>query len=183
MMPLCDDDSRLGFHSEAQSHQFTSAYLAWRIGELEGAESELARIRSELEAGRKWPESARERKAARITAHALPDGSLEVTGRCPQLAAGDGMEVRTYDLCGTAAAKIYNIKPDGGAFRLVLPAVDWRGDVRLRPAWIVIRQGNDYNNGGTKWALPDVPMFPEPRLNQSALTGDNFARLVVVPKK
>jgi hypothetical protein len=25
MMPLCDDDSRLGFHSEAQAHQFTSA--------------------------------------------------------------------------------------------------------------------------------------------------------------
>ena len=29
-----------------------------------------------------------------------------------------------------------------------------------------------------KATRPDVPMFPEPRLNQDALTGDNFARIV-----
>ena len=51
-------------------------------------------------------------------------------------------------------------------------------------AWIYTSMGEtywkmkDYNNAGTTWAFPDVPMFPEPRLNQSALTGDNFARLV-----
>ena len=183
MMLLCDDDSRLGFHSEAQSHQFTSAYLAWRIGELDEAESELGQIGRELEVGRVWPESERERNAQRITARALPDGSVELSGKCPQPADGDGMEVRTYDLCGTAAAKVYEVTPKDGAFRLVLPVSDWNGDARLRPAWVVLRQGHDYNNGGTRWAMPDVPMFPEPRLNQSALTGDNFARLVVVPKK
>ena len=183
MMPLCDDDSRLGFHSEAQSHQFTSAYLAWRVGELDDAAAELGRIMRELEVGRKWPESARERSAQRIAARALPDGSIEVTGRCPQPAHGDGMEVRTYDLCATAAARVYDVKPENGAFRLVLPAADWRGDARLRPAWIVLRQGNDYNNGGTRWAMPDLPMFPEPRLNQSALTGDNFARLEIMAQQ
>lgn len=45
--------------------------------------------------------------------------------------------------------------------------------------WAVLRQGRDYNNGGTTWARPDRPMFPEPRLNQYALTGDNVARLVI----
>ena len=56
---------------------------------------------------------------------------------------------------------------------------DWAHDARLRPAWAVLRQGRDYNNGGTTWARPDRPMFPEPRLNQHALTGDNVARLVI----
>lgn len=51
------------------------------------------------------------------------------------------------------------------------------------PAWAVVRQGHDYNNGGTVWARPDVPMFPEPRLHQHALTGDNFARIVYPQEK
>lgn len=36
-MPLCDDDSRLGFHSEAEAHQFTADYLRWRNGEIAAA--------------------------------------------------------------------------------------------------------------------------------------------------
>lgn len=62
---------------------------------------------------------------------------------------------------------------------MIIPPSDWGNDPKLRPAWAVIRQGHDYNNGGTTWAFPDLPMFPEPRLHQDALTGDNFARIVV----
>jgi hypothetical protein len=178
MMPLCDDDSRLGFHSEAQAHQFTSAYLAWRVGELEKAQAELSRIVSELKAGKTWPLSERELKAVMMEAQKLSDGSLVFSGTCPELGEGQGMELRVYDLCGTAPARVYDVHPANGTYRIVLNASDWKGDERLRPAWAVIRQGRDYNNGGTTWARPDLPMFPEPRLHQHALTGDNFARIV-----
>ena len=179
MVPLCDDDSRLGFHSEAEAHQFTSDYLRWRVGELDKAEAALGEIDAALAAGRPYPESARERGAETIDAEELADGSLVIAGTCPELTPGQGMELRVYDLCGTAAARVYAVKPEGGRYRVVLPASDWAHDARLRPAWAVLRQGRDYNNGGTTWARPDRPMFPEPRLNQHALTGDNFARLVI----
>ena len=179
MVPLCDDDSRLGFHSEAEAHQFTSAYLRWRVGELDKAEAALGEIDAALAAGRPYPESERERGAETIDAEELADGSLVIAGTCPELKPGQGMELRVYDLCGTAAARVYEVKPEGGRYRIVLPASDWAHDARLRPAWAVLRQGRDYNNGGTTWARPDMPMFPEPRLNQHALTGDNFARLVI----
>ena len=182
MMPICDDDSRIGFHSEAESHQFTADYLKWRVGELEKAREELLGVERELRAGRGWPQSERERGATTIEAVELPDGSLEISGKCPVLAEGLEMELRTYDLCGTATARIYDVRPEGGRYRVVLDSADWGNDVRLRPAWAVVRQGRDYNNGGTTWAFPDVPMFPEARLNQSALSGDNFARIVVAPK-
>jgi hypothetical protein len=178
MIPLCDDDSRLGFHSEAQSHQFTSAYLAWRIGELENANVELNTIIRDLRTGKSWPVSERERSAATISAEVLEDGSIVIAGKCPVLSKGHGMELRTYDLCGTACAKVYDVHPTNGTYRIVIPPSYWKSDVRLRPAWAVVRQGLDYNNGGTAWAYPAIPMFPEPRLNQHALTGDNFARIV-----
>ncbi|MBQ2628251.1 MAG: hypothetical protein IJG13_01100, partial [Kiritimatiellae bacterium] len=87
------------------------------------------------------------------------------------------VEVRVYDLCGTCAATVVSVVPDAeGRFRAVLPRVD---DERLRPAWIVVRRGEDFNNGGTKWIWPKRAEFYEPRLIQSRLTGDNFARLDV----
>ena len=52
MIPLCEDDSRLGFHSEAQAHQFTADYLRWRIGELAKADAELQAIERDLKAGK-----------------------------------------------------------------------------------------------------------------------------------
>ena len=178
MMPLCDDDSRLGFHSEAQAHQFTSAYLAWRVGELEKAQFELGGIVRGLKAGKAWPLSEREKNAVVMEAGRLPDGSVVFSGKCPDPAQGPGMELRVYDLCGTAPARVYDVHPTNGSYRVVLPASGWKDDARLRPAWAVIRQGRDYNNGGTVWARPDLPMFPEPRLHQHALTGDNFARII-----
>jgi len=181
MIPICEDDSRIGFHSEAQAHQFTAEYLVWRIGELVKADRELRSIERDLKAGRPWPESARERTAASLPAQELADGSIVISGTCPVLAKGCGMELRTYDLCGTAHARIREVQPENGRFSVTIPASEWKDDPRLKPAWAVIRQGGDYNNGGTAWAMPDVPPFHEPRLHQDALTGDNFARLDIAP--
>jgi hypothetical protein len=89
-------------------------------------------------------------------------------------------EVIDYDLCGTRRATVIAVKPDAkGWFSVELPRED---DVRLRPAWIVVRYGRDFNNGGTRWIWPKRPEFHEPRLIQSRLTGDNFSRIEIAEK-
>ena len=178
MIPVCADDSRLGFHSEAESHQFFPEYLEWRIGELEKAEREMDGVLTALEAGKPYPDSVRERSASRMPCRIEPDGSLSITWKCPP--AGGEVVAQTYDLCGTASAKVFKALPSAdGTFSIRIAPSEWGGDIRLRPAWIVCRQGSDFNNGGTTWAYPDVPMFPEPRLEQEMLTGDNFALLEI----
>ena len=47
---LCEKDSRLGFHSEAEAHQFHPEYLRWRIARLDEAVGQielLASVRGE----------------------------------------------------------------------------------------------------------------------------------------
>ena len=178
MIPVSADDSRLGFHSEAESHQFFPEYLRWRAGEIEKAQREAEAVLAALTAGKPYPESEREKTAQKMPCRLLPDGSLSITWRCP--ANGGEVVAQTYDLCGTATRKIFKAQPAAdGTFTITIPPSEWNRDRRLRPAWIVCRQGRDFNNGGTTWAYPDLPMFPEARLEQEMLTGDNFALLEV----
>lgn len=66
MLPLARADSRLGFHSEAEVHQFYPAKLVWRQGELDRALSELAEIETVLKRGETYPLSEHEQTAARL---------------------------------------------------------------------------------------------------------------------
>jgi hypothetical protein len=178
MIPVSADDSRLGFHSEAESHQFFPEYLRWRAGEIEKAQREAEAVLAALTAGKPYPESEREKTAQKMPCRLLPDGSLSISWRCP--ANGGEVVAQTYDLCGTATRKIFKAQPAAdGTFTITIPPSEWNRDRRLRPAWIVCRQGQDFNNGGTTWAYPDLPMFPEARLEQEMLTGDNFALLEI----
>jgi hypothetical protein len=176
LIVLAREDPRLGFHPEAEAHQFSPALLAWRLETLARSRERLAEIAGAVEAGRPWPLSLRETTGAFWRAARGPRKEIVIAGKTPPEATGR-MEVRTYDLCGVRTAGVYaaDAAPDG-SFRLVLPAPP--DDPVERPAWIVIRRGEDHNNGGTTWIWPPRPEFPEPRLNQHRLTGDNFARLV-----
>ena len=182
MMELCRADERIGYHPEAERCQFTPETLERRLGRLVASRARLAEIEAELAAGRPWPKSQRETEgetwvASRDSAGAVViEGSVPVSEGSVPSELGD-VEVRVYDLCGTQTATVVSAIPDAaGRFRVELPRED---DVRLRPAWIVVRHGRDFNNGGTRWIWPKRPEFPEPRLIQSRLTGDNFARLEV----
>ena len=64
MLPLARADSRLGFHSEAESHQFFPAKLEWRQAELDRAVALLDGIDADLKAGKGYPLSRHERDAA-----------------------------------------------------------------------------------------------------------------------
>ena len=66
MRLLCAEDSRLGFHSEAECHQFHVAKIDWRLGELEKTRTRIAEIAAELAAGRPYPESAHEKAAPSV---------------------------------------------------------------------------------------------------------------------
>ena len=183
MIGLCRDDGRIGYHPEAERRQFTPETLVRRLGLLAASRARLAEIESELAAGRPWPKSPRETEGEVWKARLSSAGAVVIEGAVPVAGgavpgdAGD-VEVRVYDLCGTCPATVMSVTPGAdGRFRVELPRED---DVRLRPAWIVVRHGRDYNNGGTRWIWPKRPEFPEPRLIQSRLTGDNFARLEIV---
>ena len=172
MIPLCRDDSRLGFHSEAESHQFTAESLEWRISALEKARRRLDEIRAELAAGRPWPLSERERTAPEWIASRRADGGIDVEGD----ALGAGViYVYTTDLCGSEAVHKYVTTAKNGRFKVSIPASDVPADPRLAPAWIAVDRVSAPN-----W--PDVPDFrngADIRLNIGNVHGDNYGRLVI----
>ena len=113
MLPLTRDDSRLGFHSEAEAHQFHTKKLEWRMKQLDAALVELDRIAGVLAKGGKYPLSVHEQNAPQIrtgekvstpdgfefTVRYLPNGDFLVEGVTPNMSS---VEMRTFNVCGTA---------------------------------------------------------------------------------
>ena len=67
MRALSAADSRLGFHSEAECHQYFPEKFDWRIGELDKTLADIADIDAALGRGEPYPESAFEKNAPRCT--------------------------------------------------------------------------------------------------------------------
>ena len=63
ILPIAEDDSRIGFHSEAEAHQYHPAKLRWRLGELAETRKRILEIITAVSDGAKYPESAFERNA------------------------------------------------------------------------------------------------------------------------
>ena len=63
LLPLAAADSRLGFHPEAEAHQYHPAKLEWRLGELASTRARLDEIEAALVRGEPYPESAFEKSA------------------------------------------------------------------------------------------------------------------------
>jgi len=113
MLPLVREDSRLGFHSEAEAHQFHAAKLEWRLRQLEAALSEIDRIADILSAGGSYPLSEHERRSPsvrldetvetregfRFALYRQANGNLKVEGFSPTKAA---VTLRTFNRCATA---------------------------------------------------------------------------------
>ena len=78
LLPLAKADSRLGFHSEAEAHQYHPAKLEWRLGELAKTKSRLAEIDAALVRGEPYPESELERSTAPVCTLGGP--WIEATG-------------------------------------------------------------------------------------------------------
>ena len=63
LLPLAKADSRIGFHSEAEAHQYHPAKLEWRLGELAVTRRRLGEIDAALARGEPYPESEFEKNA------------------------------------------------------------------------------------------------------------------------
>jgi len=160
MIPLCERDSRLGFHSEAEAHQFFPARLRWRVDALDRAETDLATVDRVLADGGTYPESDWEVRAPRMTlgadawtagadgfrvrARRLEAGGLLFEGEVP--ASLDGVSVATYDATAVAFPLTYGLARDG---RLTSPF--WDGEPRTAtPASLKTLPRQD---GGWSFAL------------------------------
>lgn len=173
MKGLCQADVRLGYHSEAESYSYFPALFDWRCQSLEQTRQRLLEIRSEIAAGRGYPLSPLERSAPTFPAKVTADGALVLEGE----AKGEGaLTVWLYDLCGTLAPRAYQVEPENGRFRVVVPASDWGNDRRKRPAWIQVHQGCDYR--GDSWMWPAREKAPW-RWYQGDRFGYCSARIVV----
>ena len=88
MARLCDADSRLGFHSEAETHLYSSARLRWRIGTLQDTLSKIADAKKILESGGVLPESGFEKNAPKAAANGQWNGDKYTRWRIVENAAG-----------------------------------------------------------------------------------------------
>ena len=113
MLQLAEGDSRLGFHSEAESHQFHAKKLVWRQKALDGALGELDRIAAVVKSGEQYPLSAYERDAPAVrcgemvrtskgvafAVRHLPNGDFELSGASP---TARPFGVQLVNVCATA---------------------------------------------------------------------------------
>ena len=124
LLPIVRGDSRLGFHSEAEIHQFHEKRLEWRQRQLEKARNELDGIAAELAAGKRYPLSGHERTAPVIvageqvktpegyefTVRFLENGDFEVVGLSPS--SGE-LTMRTFNTCATDWPLQVSLRADG----------------------------------------------------------------------
>lgn len=112
---LCRSDSRLGFHSEAEAHQYCSSRLQWRVSGLRKVLDALCALRDTLASGGRYPLSEFEKSAERYVIGSgetgdastrwrmdVEDGGdLILRVRCLGDYASDAFVVASFDLTGT----------------------------------------------------------------------------------
>ena len=158
-IPLCEADGRLGFHSEAESHQFYPARLRWRLEMLDCAVRELDEIDAALAAGRPYPRS--EMDAGAPVVEVAADGTIDLAAL-----AGKNRVVLVSTLdetgCRFPFAERVEIAPDG---RYKVP--DDAARIYVRP---------DNVSGAPLWPQSRYPR--RHRLNLFGVEGRNFGRLL-----
>ena len=139
MSGLCEFDSRLGFHSEAEAHQFFPERLNWRIGALELALHDVDAIDRALAEGRAYPESEREKQAPKMAFDGgrWSEGAAGFRCRASLLASGavrlegevtadvPAVNVAMYDAAVAAFPLVYRVSRGGS-----LAAPIWNGEPR-----------------------------------------------------
>lgn len=81
MLPLARADSRIGFHSEAEIHQFHPAKLEWRLAALDATLAEIDEIEAALRQGEAYPLSSHERGAPAMNCGAWTETSRRFVPR------------------------------------------------------------------------------------------------------
>ena len=147
MSAACRADSRLGFHSEAEAHQYFPARFDWCTNELAKAHARIAQISSAVKNGQPYPLSQFEQSAPVWKGSRGPNGEYVLEGKVPNPTAN--VRLYLYDEAGTMWPTYFDVTPKDGSFRLAFPRWDERGSLRTRPGWIHVSQGS--------WQFPDIP--------------------------
>ena len=158
MIPVCERDSCIGFHSEAECHLFHPALLRWRLETLKISAAELDAVEVALARGEPYPESEGEKSAPVWLLHRNAVGDFIVAGDA--VAGGHAVSVYTVDEAGTTFAKAWPASLRDGKFEAVVPAAE-------APFRLFVRQG------GKIW--PEGPM-PGGRLLLRRLQYDRFGK-------
>ena len=160
MLPLSEADSRLGFHSEAESHLYHPALLRWRLEALDAAERRLDEIAQAVTRGEGWPLSDFEKHAPTMPVRVGKDGGRFVEGKAPH--AGN-VAITVFDRTFAAWPKRFSATAGkDGMFTFRLPD-------GLDAGWIQLEQKN--------WRWPELPPAPN-RLRIGRTMANRFGRLV-----
>ena len=131
ILPIAKDDSRIGFHSEAEAHQYHPAKLEWRLGELAQTHARIREIAAAINDGGKYPESEFERNAPSFEVGEYvpyPDGRfrvrIEENGDYTfdvEMKKGDRITFCTLDAAGVSWYRQIIVGADGS----VTPSGGW----------------------------------------------------------
>lgn len=136
MIPLTEADSRLGFHSEAETYQYFPAKLRWRLGGLAKTRGRLEAITAALRRGEPYPESDFERdrprcrmnagwvqgkRGVRFSARRTATGDLAVAVHFP---SNVSVRVQLADAAGAAWYRQVHVDSAGARAAAVGDAVD-----------------------------------------------------------
>ena len=207
MRALAAADPRLGFHPEAEVHQYHPAKLAWRLATLDATLADIDRIDAALARGEPYPESAFERRAPacavgggwiegrgfRFRADEAADGGLAIVVKTGQ----PGVLAYTLDAAGVLWRRAAEIRSDGTVRSPIARDAAAPGHAATGT---VARDGADFvytlrlaaegwgrdtrlRPGWLQIRLPDGrrwPDLPEAgyRLNLGDVRGDRFGRLL-----
>lgn len=128
MAKLCTGDSRLGFHSEAESHLYSEKRLLWRIESLKAAEAQIESAREAVLRGEKLPESAFEKSAPKVRADGKWVAGKSMRWRLSKSGEGlafeaelggdygyDELSVTFFDAAGTVFPQTIKFSRDGAS--------------------------------------------------------------------
>ena len=160
ILPLSEADSRLGFHSEAESHLYHPALLRWRLEALDAAEKRLDEIAQAVTHGEGWPLSEFEKNAPTMPVRVGKNGGRLVDGKAPH--AGN-VAITIFDSTFAAWPKHFTATAGkDGTFTFKIPD-------GLDAGWIQLEQN--------AWRWPDMPPASN-RLRIGRTMANRFGRLV-----
>ena len=126
MKTLATRNPMLGYQSEAEFRRYFPAVFDWRTNELAWAGRRLAAIRAALQRGEAYPESARERTAARCAVGgpelcagdlrwrlSTTNGVLRMSGTCRATGTGDCLDIAFMDATASEHPIAVTVTPDG----------------------------------------------------------------------